>query len=309
VNDGSRDGTLRIARRLESKEVKVIDQPNAGGPAARNRGLAAAQGDYIQWLDHDDLLAPNKISEQVKKAEELADDRILLSSAFGRFLWRPEKAWFTPTALWRDLRPVEYFLIKFNGNIYFQSSAWLVSRKVSGLAGPWWQLRSPDDDGEYFCRVVAASERIEFVAEARSYWRVGNYGSFSQARSKAALEAMCESTRRCIEHLLALENSERARAACVKFLQDRMSYFYPEEEDIISRMEALAERLGGTLSAPELKWKYRWIGRLLGERVAWGSARVAQRLKGFAVRNYDWLAYGVAEKMKKVEQAGVCKRL
>src|SRR5947207_2956944 len=62
VNDGSTDNTLEIAKSFESRNVKVIDQPNSGGPAARNAALRYAQGDYIQWLDHDDILAVDKIS-------------------------------------------------------------------------------------------------------------------------------------------------------------------------------------------------------------------------------------------------------
>jgi glycosyltransferase involved in cell wall biosynthesis len=54
VNDGSTDGTLAIARQFESRRVRILNQPNAGGPAARNTALKEAQGDFIQWLDHDD---------------------------------------------------------------------------------------------------------------------------------------------------------------------------------------------------------------------------------------------------------------
>ena len=73
VDDGSRDSTLEIARRFESARVKVVAQENRGAAAARNRALSLAQGDYIQWLDADDLLAPDKISEQLKypEAEEI----------------------------------------------------------------------------------------------------------------------------------------------------------------------------------------------------------------------------------------------
>ena len=62
VNDGSTDRTLEIAKKFQSKLVKIIDQENSGAAAARNKALEHAQGEYIQWLDHDDLLAPNKIS-------------------------------------------------------------------------------------------------------------------------------------------------------------------------------------------------------------------------------------------------------
>ena len=168
VDDGSRDGTLAVARSFESRSVKVATQPNMGAPAARNKALELAQGTYIQWLDADDLLAPTKISAQMRVAEERGDRLLLLSGAFGTFYYRPEKAVFSPTSLWRDLTPVEYFVTRFTDNVYFQTDAWLVSRELSDAAGLWTDFDSPDDDGEYFCRVAARSTGVKFVTDART---------------------------------------------------------------------------------------------------------------------------------------------
>jgi Glycosyltransferases involved in cell wall biogenesis len=63
VDDGSRDETVRIAQRFASKDVTVISQENQGASAARNKALQLCQGDYIQWLDADDLLAPDKVQK------------------------------------------------------------------------------------------------------------------------------------------------------------------------------------------------------------------------------------------------------
>lgn len=80
VDDGSMDSTLSVARSFESKFVKVVTQGNCGASAARNHALSLAQGDYIQWLDADDLLAPDKISRQLREAEGGSTSRVLLSS-------------------------------------------------------------------------------------------------------------------------------------------------------------------------------------------------------------------------------------
>src|SRR5688572_27341146 len=66
VDDGSTDQTLAVARRFASREVTVLTQPNQGAGAARNKAYAMCQGDYVQWLDHDDLLAPEKIARQME---------------------------------------------------------------------------------------------------------------------------------------------------------------------------------------------------------------------------------------------------
>src|SRR4030095_12920383 len=65
VNDGSQDDTLAIARQFESKQVLVVTKDNEGAAATRNKAFSLCQGDYIQWLDADDLLSPNQISPQI----------------------------------------------------------------------------------------------------------------------------------------------------------------------------------------------------------------------------------------------------
>src|SRR5262249_33786455 len=151
-----------------------------GAPVARNRALQAAQGSYIQWLDADDLLDPNKLTQQMEAAHAVADARILLSCPYGTFYYRHDKAEFVETSLWRDLTPVEYFLARFNDNVCFQTDAWLVSRELTEAAGGWTDIGSPDDDGEYFCRIALKSHGVKFVREARSYYRVGNFGTLSR---------------------------------------------------------------------------------------------------------------------------------
>jgi glycosyltransferase involved in cell wall biosynthesis len=66
VDDGSTDNSLQIARNFENEKVRVLNQDNRGASAARNTGLKEAKGSYIQFLDADDLLSPDKIEEQIK---------------------------------------------------------------------------------------------------------------------------------------------------------------------------------------------------------------------------------------------------
>ena len=69
VDDGSTDGTLVIAKRYESDDGEGVSPRESGACAARNRALAEAQGDFIQYLDADDLLAPDKIERQMHRLE------------------------------------------------------------------------------------------------------------------------------------------------------------------------------------------------------------------------------------------------
>lgn len=71
VNDGSPDNTREVVASylLRDSRVRYVEQSNQGLSAARNRGLAEAKGRYIQFLDSDDLLAPEKLQLQLKALE------------------------------------------------------------------------------------------------------------------------------------------------------------------------------------------------------------------------------------------------
>src|SRR5882762_11780976 len=78
VDDGSSDQTVAIARQFASKTVSVVSQKNQGASASRNKALGLYQGDYIQWLDADDLLSRDKVAKQMEAAEKAENKRTLL---------------------------------------------------------------------------------------------------------------------------------------------------------------------------------------------------------------------------------------
>lgn len=71
VDDGSDDGSIEILCEYEQadKRVKVILQENAGGGAARNKGIDIAKGKYLSFLDSDDFFEPKMLEEAFKKCE------------------------------------------------------------------------------------------------------------------------------------------------------------------------------------------------------------------------------------------------
>ena len=269
VDDGSRDSTLEIAQGYASANVLVTTQENRGASAARNHALSLAQGDYIQWLDADDLLAPDKIAIKICDAAPGRSSRVLLSGAWGRFYHRPERSRFSPSSLWQDLEPLECLLRQAEENLWMAIDSWLVSRKLTEMAGLWNENLSLNDDGEYFCRVISNSEHIRFIPESKCYVRRGNPGlSSTNILANIKLESLSYWILCHIQTLRAMEDSQRMRSACLKLLQRWSIYFYPERPDIINKMSMLAAELGGRLDMPVLKLKYRLIQKAFGWRIA-----------------------------------------
>jgi glycosyltransferase involved in cell wall biosynthesis len=269
VDDGSTDRTLAIAQRYASPNVTVTTQSNQGAAATRNKALSLSKGDYIQWLDADDILASDKVVRQMEALAECPGRRTLLSSSWARFMFRRDRARFTPTALWADLAPTEWLLRKMEQNLYMQTGTWLVSRELTEAAGPWNTQLLGDDDGEYFCRVLLASDGVKFVPDSKVFYRVSGATALSYiGRSSRKIEAQFASMQMHIDYLRSLEDSQRVRTACIRYLQNWLVALYPERPDIVTRAERLAAELGGSLEAPRFSWKYAWIGAVAGPDLA-----------------------------------------
>jgi glycosyltransferase involved in cell wall biosynthesis len=85
VDDGSADGTLQLLRSFPDQRVRILQHPtNRGAAAARNRGIAAAKGTYVAFLDSDDEWLPEKLAVQVEDLATTPDS--LGASCTGYFL-------------------------------------------------------------------------------------------------------------------------------------------------------------------------------------------------------------------------------
>jgi glycosyltransferase involved in cell wall biosynthesis len=292
VDDGSTDHTFAVARQFASREVVVVTRENQGAAAARNYALSLSQGDFIQWLDADDLLSPDKIERQMEAAHEIGNNRTVLSSGWGYFAYRTKMAKFCSTSLWCDLPPIEWQLKKMEENLHMQTATWLTSRELTEAAGSWDVRLLGDDDGEYFCRVVLKSDGIRFVRGAKVFYRVTPSNRLSHiGMSDKKKDAQFLSMKLSINYVQSMEDSERVRAACITYLQNWLIIFYPERLDIVEESGKLAAGLGGRLEVPRLRWKYCWIKPLFG----WGPAKAAQivlpQLKASFLRSWDRMMY------------------
>jgi len=294
LDDGSADETLVVARRFESDEVRVISQPNQGAAAARNQALALSRGEYIQWLDADDLLSPDKVAHQMEAAQQVRDRRALFSSPWAYFRYRPAKAKFIPTPLCSDLDPTEWLTRKWEGNWHMQTATWLISRELTEAAGLWDTRLLGDDDGEYFARVINASTGIRFVPQSRVYYRITPSSRLSHiGRSNKKMEAQFLGMKLQIEYLRAREDSDRIRAACVNYLQTWLYNFYPNRPELVQEAQQLAQSLGGQLYPPRISWKYAWIEKLFGFAAAKHTQLSYNQIKSSALRAWDKVMYSL----------------
>jgi glycosyltransferase involved in cell wall biosynthesis len=288
VDDGSRDRTAEVGRRFASKEVAVVSIPNQGAAAARNLAFGLSRGEYIQWLDADDLLVPDKIERQLAAVGEGGGEQILLSSSWAPFYYRTRQARFIHTSLCQDLSPVEWLLRKMGENLHMQTATWLTSRELAEAAGPWDTRLDCDDDGEYFCRVLLASKGTRFVPDVGVFYRVTACNRLSYiGTSNRKKEAMLLSMKLHMQYLRSLEESGRVRMACLVYMQNWYENFYPDRPDLVAELERLAKQLQGKLESPCLRWKYAWMKHLFGWQGAKWAQRTLPQLKSSCIRYCD----------------------
>jgi glycosyltransferase involved in cell wall biosynthesis len=288
VDDGSTDGTVEVVKLVATKQVTVVSTANQGLSAAVNHAYRLSQGDYIQELDADDLMAPDKIERQLAALRETDSKRILLSSPWAHFYYRTSAAQFIRNSLWQDLSPLEWLLRKMGENLHMQNATWLVSREIAEAAGPWDTSLHYDQDGEYFARVLLASEGTRFVPEGRVFYRVndGNRISFI-GKSKKKRKSLLRSMKLHIQYLRSLEDSERVRKACLTYMQNWFGNFYPDQSELAEELQAIAAELQGHLEIPKFRRKYAWMEPLFGRRSASWAQTVMPELNMRLKRKWD----------------------
>ena len=215
------------------------------------------------------------------------------------------KAQFFPTPLWCDLSPVEWLLRKMGQNLHMQTATWLVSRELTQAAGPWDTRLSLDDDGEYFCRVVLASNAIRFVADAKVFYRQPGFDRLSSIdRSDKKLESQFLSMQLHVDYLRSLEESERVRAASVTYLQTWLVWFVRQRPDIVKQLEQVAAKLGGQLRTRELHWKYPGFELFGMDR---GKRSFLPGVKWLVIRFWDKTMFRLEDRNFAI-RAGNCSR-
>ncbi len=138
VDDGSTDGTLGVACQFEGERVRVIHQKNQGACAARNRAFQESSGDYVQFLDADDILHPEKLERQLRCLAEEPEGTVAIGPwvRFRGAVADADLTWSGPD--WRDYEPATDWLLQASGQGGgMPTVVWLTPRTLAEAAGPW----------------------------------------------------------------------------------------------------------------------------------------------------------------------------
>lgn len=162
VDDGSTDDTAQVAEALAALHpdtIRVIHQKNSGPGPARQAGLEASRGEFIQYLDSDDLLMPDKFSLQV--AGFLNDPEAGIS--YGLTLARDESTGTSASTHGTEHAHEEIFPAVLKARLWHTISP-LYRRAVCEAIGPWANLRLMED-WDYDCRTGLLGIKLHYCPE------------------------------------------------------------------------------------------------------------------------------------------------
>lgn len=163
VDDGSTDETVAVCGDLAQTSegvVRTICQENAGPGAAREAGRVAARGEFLQFLDSDDLLEPRKFELQVAALRARPEAGV----AYGPTRWRNEDGSLQDGYSKRSGEKVDSLFPGMLGARLWDTPAPLYRAEVVERAGGWSSLRH-EEDWELDCRVAGTGAAPVFVNE------------------------------------------------------------------------------------------------------------------------------------------------
>ena len=156
VDDHSTDNSFEVLQRFKScypEVIKIFKNKKKGACSARNLAFEVSSGDFIQYLDADDLLNPEKIESQMRILVGKQEDAIA-HCQWGRFYENVEDTVWKEQEIDKNYEtPANWLVDSWNGNGMGQTSIWLTPRILIEEAGPWNEELKINQDGEFFSRV------------------------------------------------------------------------------------------------------------------------------------------------------------
>ena len=187
IDDGSTDRTVEIVRELADDRVKVFSYKNAGLPTARNRGIQRATGEYIAFLDADDLWTKDKLEKQIAILEANPEVGVVYSQTYcinsqSNVLYYCDPVSFTGNVL------KELLLTNFLHN----GSNPSIRKQAVATVGEFDSSLNSSEDWDYYLR-LAALYPFAVVPEYQVLYRqTENNMSSNVARMKQASYTVLE---------------------------------------------------------------------------------------------------------------------
>jgi glycosyltransferase involved in cell wall biosynthesis len=250
INDGSQDSTFEIVSSIKDPRLTIFSYPNTGLAATRNRGISLASGDYISFIDADDLWTPDKLEAQFNALQENPQAAV----AYSWTDWIDESSELLGRGVYNTQQGEVFAKLLLNDFVANGSNP-LIRRQALTEVGGFDESLSAAEDWDMWLRLAA---RYEFVAvpSAQILYRVSaNSMSFD-------VWGMEVSSLKVIEKALA-QAPQPLKSLKRKSLGNRYKYL------TFKALEGHPERKKGLVGVKFLWRSIRNDPSLLRARVIW----------------------------------------
>lgn len=279
VDDGSTDGSLDVIRSF-GEAIRCETGPNRGGNVARNRLLELATGEWLQYLDADDYLQPQKIEQQLAELAD-ADAADLAYSPVVMEYWSQDKA------PWQEVLPIPephdpwILLIRW---FLPQTGAALWRRQAIVDVGGWKVDQPCCQEHELYFRLLKAERRFKYCPTAGAVYRQWSTGTVCRKNPLEAFLKRMEVVDGVEDWLVregSLDDARRSAIAFVRHECARTIYHLNREEALrlVSRAKQSfpGYRLPQADCFPRIYgFAHKWLGFRGAERLA-SAVRLLRR--------------------------------
>ena len=270
VDDHSTDNSWDILTSYQSRYpnlIRIEKNIGKGGNQARNYGLSLSTGEYIQWLDADDILSPNKIESQLKMFE-IHGNNIIVSCGWTKFESNIIEGVYIKQSIDKDYNdPIEWLVDSWKGKGMGQTGIWLTPRNILEKAGKWNEDLIVNQDGEYFARVLLNSEKLIFTPEVFMFYRTNIKTSVSKNNTYESSKSKLLSYH-LYEIILLNKDNNNVRKAIARNYYSFVYENFPNNPDLIKLANSYIEKLSVKNVVPVGGKNFILISNVIGFRNA-----------------------------------------
>jgi len=252
VDDGSTDNSLEIVQGYAQKDsrVRVYSQPNGGGCKARNHAFEKSIGEYIVYLDADDIISEDKIEAQIEQLSDKPETYVSISQ-WDRFYNNLEDATFPNRSIYKDYPSGLALLEDLLTVDMLGLTCYMTHRQLIEKAGKWDETLRVNQDGEFFSRVLLHASQVKYSEKGRLYYRSADSNSISRVKvSEGKGQSLLRSYQLIMESIIRADcMTNRIRIGLVKNFQS-VAYQYTSWPSVVEKSKELALSLSKESVSP-----------------------------------------------------------
>ncbi len=264
INDGSTDGSKSVLNQFDSvSNLTVYHQENSGVSRARNKGIELATGDFIQFLDSDDLLEPNKLQVQIDALNKSGHD-----VAYGDWIKYQE----IETGLFADGEKISRSMkrepeIELFTDFWCPPAALLFRNDIVKKIGGFRETLPIIQDARFFLDAALVGGKFIYTSGIMAKYRITKQQSLSRKNPLGFVNDCYVNAAEVYGIWNNTEISKERKEALLKVLFNCSRFFYEHDREKFNECFKLIRQID-TSAIPQSPKQIRYLSKVFGYRFA-----------------------------------------